>query len=215
MQNHIKGFKVSLLLVLTMFCLGGCASIISGRSQQLSFSSNPQGATVKVNGKIIGSTPISSTLPKKSGQLLVFEKEGYKPLSMQLETHLDPWFWGNIVLGGFVGSTTDGISGAVNEYSPNQYMISLEQERTTKVDASVVQPDKEKVVDFIVSGYRELSKDIQAGSGEYLLSLYSLLKIPDENRADALKRIKGLQAAYANISEFAEQVANLFLKEKR
>jgi hypothetical protein len=55
----------------------------------------------------------------------VFSKDGYKPVTMELTTTLDPWFWGNIVLGGFIGSTTDYINGSVNEYSPSQFFVTL------------------------------------------------------------------------------------------
>src|SRR5260221_7059201 len=93
--------------------LTGCATIMSGSSQDLSFNSSPDGATVTVGGRIIGKTPITTRLGKESGQTLVFEKDGYKSITMRLETSLDGWFWGNIVLGGVIGSTTDGITGAV------------------------------------------------------------------------------------------------------
>ena len=37
----------------------------------------------------------------------------------------NPWFWGNILFGGVFGSTTDGLSGSVHEYSPSQFFITL------------------------------------------------------------------------------------------
>src|SRR5947209_8372722 len=94
----------------------GCASIMHGGHQELTFNSNPDGATVTVGGRVIGKTPITTSLKKEPGQTLEFSKDGYKPLTMRLETSLDSWFWGNIVLGGFFGSTTDGISGAAHQY---------------------------------------------------------------------------------------------------
>lgn len=102
-------------LVGAFFFFYGCASIISGSKQQMTFQSTPEGATVSVNGRLVGKTPISIQLDKKSGQSLEFKKDGYQPVTMELTTHLDGWFWGNIILGGFIGSTTDGISGAFHE----------------------------------------------------------------------------------------------------
>src|SRR3989338_382530 len=97
------------ILLFALVALAGCASIISGRTQEVSFASNPEGVTVTVNGRILGKTPLTINLQRKSEQSLVFSKDGYKTLSMQFETSINGWFWGNILLGGLIGSTTDGI----------------------------------------------------------------------------------------------------------
>ena len=87
---------------------------MDGTSQEMTFQSSPEEVTVTVSGRVIGKTPITSRLDKKSGRSVVFSKDGYRPVTMELTTTLDPWFWGNIVLGGFIGSTTDGFNGAAN-----------------------------------------------------------------------------------------------------
>src|SRR5437879_2243237 len=127
----------------------GCASIVSGRHQEMSFVSNPDGATVSISGRTIGKTPITTTLTKQSGQTLIFSKDGYKPLSMSLETRMDGWFWGNIVLGGPIGSTIDGLSGAVHEYSPSQYMVTLQPEGTSQLESKTSLSERQKAKEFI------------------------------------------------------------------
>jgi hypothetical protein len=102
--------------ILSIFILSSCASIVTGRDQNLTFNSEPDGATVTVSGKVVGKTPISVQIDKGKNQALVFEKEGYKTFTTQLSTRTNSWFWGNIVLGGFFGSSTDGISGAIYEF---------------------------------------------------------------------------------------------------
>ncbi|MCZ7627552.1 MAG: PEGA domain-containing protein [Candidatus Methylomirabilis sp.] len=87
-------------LLFALVALAGCASIVSGRTQEVSFTSNPEGATVTVNGRIIGKTPLTANLQREKGQSLAFSKEGYKTLSREFETDLNGWFWGNIVIGG-------------------------------------------------------------------------------------------------------------------
>jgi len=109
-----------LLAVVFLLVLSGCASIVSGPTQELTFQSEPEGATVSTNGRPLGKTPLTVQLDKKSDQTLKFELEGYKTITMPLTTTLDPWFWGNIVLGGFIGSTTDGLSGAVVSFPVKQ-----------------------------------------------------------------------------------------------
>ena len=76
---------------------------------------------VTVIGRVIGKTPITLQLDKKKDQSVSFTLEGYKTQTRNLETSIDGFFWGNIVLGGFIGSTTDAITGGMHEYSPNQY----------------------------------------------------------------------------------------------
>jgi len=186
----------------------GCASIVKGRTQEVSFQSNPDTATVKIDGKIIGKTPMTVNLHRKSGQTIVFEKEGYDPISMKLETTMNGWFWGNIVLGGLVGSTTDGVTGAVYEYSPSQYMVSLQHNSENNLDNQKTQ--SEQVKDFVVIGYNNLIKDINNGSGQYLASLFDLLKVNERGQIAALKKIRKLSRDYKNIVEFANQINSAF-----
>lgn len=180
-----------LLLLFVLICcsclMSGCASIISGSSQEVTFQSQPDGATVTVNGKILGRTPLTTNLKKKSDQKLTFEKEGYKTDTMQLSTRMDSWFWGNILIGGLIGSTTDGISGAVHEYVPNQYFIPLTPLDSTRLDP--LTEKKAKAKEFIVLQYKNIMTDISKGSGEYLNSLISLLSIVPEAQKEATAKI--------------------------
>lgn len=203
-----------LLLLFLMIILsgigGGCASIVSGTSQELTFQSQPDGATVTVNGKVIGKTPVTTMLKKKSDQAVVFEKVGYNPQTMQLSTRLDPWFWGNIVLGGLIGSTTDGLSGAVHEYTPNQYFVTLQPSEKTQIDQTSQQIRKAK--EFIILGYQNIMADLSKGKGEYLSSLMSVLSVPPAEQNEAITKIRALSQVYTDIPTFADKVIELYIK---
>lgn len=201
-----------LLVILGANFLGGCASIIDGSHQEVSFNSNPDDATVTLNGRVLGKTPITISLKKESGQSLVFSKDGYKPYSAQLETRIDGWFWGNIVFGGLIGSTIDSISGAMHEYSPSQYMVNLQQEGAGRLESSTPTDAKQKAKEYIVLGYSNILSDISKGSGQYLASLLEILKIPKEGEAEATKKIHALSDVYSNIPEFADRVIAFYLK---
>ncbi|MDE2490964.1 MAG: PEGA domain-containing protein [Elusimicrobia bacterium] len=190
----------------------GCASIVSGRTQEVSFNSNPSGATVTIDGRPYGTTPVTTMLHRESGSVVVFSKPGYKPLSLNLETTINGWFWGNIVTGGVTGSTTDGVTGAIHEYSPGQYMATLEADGTNGVDGSVDWSKSQKVRDFIVTAYSNIMSDLSHGGGQYLDSLIGELGIPESGKADAVKKIKALSEVYTNIPDFADQVIGLYLK---
>lgn len=200
-----------LTIIMCATLLEGCASIMSGTTQQMSFQSTPDEVTVTVSGRIIGKTPITVQLDKKSDQILVFTKDGYKPITMQLTTTLDPWFWGNIVLGGLIGSTTDGISGAVHEYSPSQYFVTLEPVGT-KIESPTLKNQREKVKEFIVSSYSGLLADLSKGSGEGISTLMQLLNIEKDKQTDALQKIQALSKIFTDAPTFADQVITLYLK---
>ncbi len=208
----IKNSTIYILFVLVATLFGGCASIIDGTTQEVSFNSTPEGATVTLDGRVIGKTPVSISIKKKSGQALIFSKEGYKPVTMQLETRMNSWFWGNIVLGGLIGSTTDGISGAINEYSPSQYMITLQQEGVASLESKTITSDNQKTKEFIMLAYKNIVSDLNKGEGQYQSSLLEMLKIPKTDHVEAQKRIRALSEVYSNIPEFADRVIALYLK---
>lgn len=132
----------------------GCASIVDGNTQSVSFASNPDSATVFLNGAPVGKTPVTIPLKRRAGaQTLKFTKEGYKDLEMPLTSTLNPWFLGNIVTGGLLGSTTDGLSGAAFAYAPNQYMATLQPDGVTPLPGGLSLNDSQKLVNFIVMGY--------------------------------------------------------------
>ncbi|MBK8651897.1 MAG: PEGA domain-containing protein [Elusimicrobia bacterium] len=209
-ETSFSGFVCAMLAAIS---LTGCASIISGTSQEVSFHSTPEGATVSVSGKTLGKTPVTMAIKKKSGQSLSFEKDGYKTVSLRLETRMNSWFWGNIVLGGFLGSTTDGVSGAVNEYSPSQYMVTLEPAGTGNLDGKTTGSKSQKARGFIVTGYNNILAELVSGSGPYIASLLKLLDVPEGEMVSAIKKIRALSEVYKDIPEFADHVIDLYIKE--
>jgi len=204
---------VNQILVLTLVAvLAGCASIISGKTQTVSFQSTPSGATVTVSGAVIGVTPISTMIEKKSNQTLTVSKEGYKTFTTQMTTSLDPWFWGNIVIGGLLGSTTDAATGAVHQYAPGQYLVTLEPEGGSKVSAPAERSKKDKAREFIILSYNQIMADLSKGAGSYLNSLMGLLEVAKNDEAAALRRIKALSEAFPDIAQFADQATAAYLK---
>ena len=157
--------KNSLLILSILILTSSCATIMTGKTQEVTFDSEPQGAEVTVNGRVIGKTPTTIQLDKKTDQSVSFKLEGYKTQTRTLETKVSAWFMGNIVLGGFIGSTTDGITGGMHEYSPNQYYITLS--KYNNVSTTIFGSDKAKVKEFIVVSYSSLKVDLSRGKGDH------------------------------------------------
>lgn len=197
------------LLFIIIILSSGCASIVSGTTQEMSFQSNPDGALVTVNGREIGKTPLVVQLKRGHAKPLTFSKEGYKTVSMQMDRELNPWFWGSIVCGGLYGSTTDGLSGAMHKYAPSQYMVTLSPVGTASIENHTTLSDNQKIKDFVVVSYRELQSDISKGKGPYLASLQTLLRIGVAESDAFVKKVKALSEAYPTIPEFADRVSDL------
>lgn len=201
------------ILPFALVAMTGCATIVSGKNQEVSFTSNPEGVTVTVNGRVLGRTPLTANLQKKADQSLVFSRDGYKTLSMQLETTIDGWFWGNIAVGGLIGSSTDGINGSVYKYAPSQYMVTLDPDGTNKMDGKPALSDQQKAKEYIVVAYKSLIEELTKNeNGEYVRSLLHILKIPDAQQADAIPKIRALSEAYKDIPVFADRVVEMFLR---
>ena len=106
----------------TVVSLSGCASIISGTSQEIKVVTNPPGANCELvrEGAVIGrvyQTPSSVTIDKTKDDItLTCHKEGYQEASYVNHSGIDGATYGNIVLGGAVGWGVDSSIGADNRY---------------------------------------------------------------------------------------------------
>jgi hypothetical protein len=211
-MNYQKNVSLQLVILLCLiFMLSGCASIVSGRNQQMSFQSNPDEATLYIDGRAIGKTPITIPLQRKKGQMMEFKKDGFKPVTMQLTTHLNGWFWGNILTGGLLGSTTDGITGAATEYSPSQYFVTLQPEATSGFEFQATDT-RAKLKEYIVACYRGIQKDLLSGKGEYIDYLFYMLKIPISSRTTVIADMIKIDQGCSDSVDFANKIAYKYFK---
>lgn len=189
-----------LMLIVMFIVTNGCASIISGNKQQVTFNSEPQGANVTVSGRQIGVTPVTTSIDRKKDQTLVFEKDGFKPATMQLTTTLNSWFWGNIVLGGLIGSTTDGLSGAYIEYAPSQYLVPLVPVAEKKANLEI----NKKL--FVLMNYDKLVKELYTEPGEYTKTFIILNGIEEVKENHFINKMREIAKTTDNALVFADKV---------
>ena len=119
--------KLFIILGALLSALSGCATLIDGDTQSVTFQSSPSDAEVSINGVVVGTTPFTISLDRGDGNQVSIQKNGYETVSMELNTAINPTFWGNILLGGLLGSTTDSATGASREYVPGIHMINLRE----------------------------------------------------------------------------------------
>lgn len=112
---------VFLGVLLFLFLLSGCASIVSGSKQKISFVSNPSGAKIFLNDVDLGDTPITVNLDRnKKDQKVEIILEGYKPFRMTLTRRINAWVWGNLLFGVIIGLVVDVSTGAIYKLTPSQ-----------------------------------------------------------------------------------------------
>ncbi|MFK5895069.1 MAG: PEGA domain-containing protein [Pseudomonadota bacterium] len=189
----------------TMFIVG-CASIVTGTDQNVTFNSEPDGATVTVAGKVIGKTPLSVQIDKGKLQSLTFEKEGYKTHSTQLTTTITGWFWGNIICCGLLGSTTDGVSGAMIEFSPDQYFITL----TPKGAYGLSTSRPRKIKELVIAFSDEVRFELASGGGEHTKAILAVLDINGSEKNTTIKVLNKLAFKNKNDLDFAKSIIDFY-----
>jgi uncharacterized protein YceK len=105
---------ISIVLVIVILFVSGCASIVSKSNYPVSVISYPEGATITIkdkHGKQIykGKTPTTVTLKSGAGffsgasYTVEFKKKGYEPQTVAIEKQMDGWYISNILFGGLIG----------------------------------------------------------------------------------------------------------------
>ena len=118
--------KFGALCALTM-AISGCASIIHGTTQKVGISSSPTGATVTVDNKALGNTPLFADLSRGEEHIVTIAMPGYEKSQMTITKSVSGWVWGNIVFGGLIGLGVDAISGGLYNLSPEQLNTELKK----------------------------------------------------------------------------------------
>lgn len=116
-----------LLTVASVIAFSGCAGMFSGETQMLTVKSNPDGANVTINGKVIGQTPLTAPIEKKKDLLITLTKDGYKEVTAPLNTSFDPMALVGLFSYG-TPITTDIQKGTAYQINPNYYQFEMQKQ---------------------------------------------------------------------------------------
>ena len=206
----------SICLIVFGLFFSGCASVVSlisegGIDQEMTFTSEPPGATVLLLGATpLGTTPIPKVkIARSKNTFLVVKKEGFEDQTIQVKDQFNYWFWGNIICCGLLGSTTDLADGATVKLDPTTYHFNLNPKK-----ASLEERQKLAKIrwmrNLILVGYPHIQQDLAKGQGEYLSSVLSMLSITEDGRNQAIGRLRQLSEESQAAPEFAEKVLTAF-----
>ncbi len=161
---------ITILLMVIFFTV--CATLISGTSDEITFTSNVDPVKVYIEGLYVGKTPLRVEIEKKVGvgRLIRFEKKGYKTQEFNLKNRFDTVAILDIS-SIIVSAGIDILSGALMEYSPKQYHIEMIADEEKAIDN---QNKQIQFASFILINSEAIKKNITIGSGEFLDSLIEL-----------------------------------------
>src|SRR5690606_22030974 len=127
------------------------------------------------------------------------------------QTKFDNWFWGNIIIGGVIGSTTDLVSGTTHLLDPDTIYVQMEPDSGSALKTN--SEDDQKIRSYVINSYTHLVKDIKNGRGDYLKSLLKLMKVEAGKEKETVKKLQSMTVLYDNVSDFTEEVVKLSNKK--
>ena len=144
LTNAVRFVGKFLALAMIALAATGCASIINGSDQSVTFKSEPPEAKLTITdvreGKDIhvGMTPATTSLKRGAGYFskakykVTIEKAGYKKEEVELEGTPGGWYiGGNLLFGGLIGwFIIDPATGAMWTLDPEEVDVTLKKEES-------------------------------------------------------------------------------------
>jgi hypothetical protein len=94
--------------LLAVAAVSGCATVAGGSGpQKVKVESDPPGAAVFVDERPCGVTPTTVALDRNVVHHIRLEKDGYAATAADLKPGVNPWVFGNLLVGGLVGIVID------------------------------------------------------------------------------------------------------------
>ena len=120
MLNKLLTVAVTLVALAT----GGCATMFTGSTQQLTVSSQPPGARVMVNGAYSGVTPVALLLKTDHDYVLSLQREGFRDTTGTVFREFNPVAVLNLF--SLVCWAIDVATGAIWRLTPTAVYVSMQ-----------------------------------------------------------------------------------------
>ncbi len=109
-SSRIPRIVTVLLCCVLTLSLIGCATLFNQKSRTVAFDSDPQGATILINGHRMGTTPMPMHLSNKKPVTVTFRKEGYEDKTYIINTKTGTGWVILDCLGGFIPVIIDAVT---------------------------------------------------------------------------------------------------------
>lgn len=107
------------LLLVSVFLLGGCATLIHGSSERVRVESEPDGAQVEVDGRPMGTTPTTLDLRRDQDHVVRVYHPEYAPHEVTLSQNRSLWTITNLLNLVVPGMLVDLSTGAFYTLEPD------------------------------------------------------------------------------------------------
>lgn len=140
--NYKMKKVLSIILATSLLGLAACSSIFSKSDYPVSINSSPDGATFSITNRAgqkvhSGTTPNTITLNSSAGffkgetYTVILNKPGFTSKTYTINSSVDGWYFGNILLGGVIGMLiVDPATGAMFNL-PEHVQVSLDAQSTS------------------------------------------------------------------------------------
>jgi hypothetical protein len=115
----------SVLPLMALVAIAGCATIANGRRQPIGIASAPA-ATILVDGVRVGVTPIVLELARRRPHVVRLELDGYEPLEIRLDRKVSSFASMNFFNLG-VGLAVDAATGGLYTLTPDQVAATMKR----------------------------------------------------------------------------------------
>lgn len=130
-MKYLNKFALFSAIVAAML-FSGCATISNQMSQRVAIGTNTGDAvTADINGQKV-MLPASVKISRSNDtvvKILPVDNPGYEATQLVIvgKQNLSMWFWGNIITGGTLGSTTDYLTGGMWQYSNPNFVVPVKK----------------------------------------------------------------------------------------
>jgi hypothetical protein len=159
--SQLKKILSAAAVAAAAFGMSGCATVMNGTSQPVTFKSEPDGATVKIIQGMTCVTPCDYEMKRGKDSMVTVERSGYKPVSVYIQSRTGGATFGNIIAGGIIGGVVDGSNGASNHLYPNPVYVRLV--RADSNEEPVLLDKKGEVISTVAEYNAKVEADVLKG----------------------------------------------------
>jgi hypothetical protein len=144
----MKKLTYAFLVGVSVIVLCGCATLFTGTRDNVSFSSDPSGASIIIEGIEYGKTPatISVKRPGIGDKQVTLKLEGYEPQTFILQKEFNAVAILN--LGDAVGWLIDLATGSLEKYSQLDYNFKLKKAGSS---VNIADLKRDKTGNYLIS----------------------------------------------------------------
>ena len=124
----MKRISIIIISIISLFTFFSCATILTGSKQGVGISSSPSNAKVSIDGRYVGTTPLSLKLKRNDNHVIKINLKGYQPYQIQVTKGTNfTMFAGDVILTGLIGLAVDYADGDIYALTPNNITATLGQ----------------------------------------------------------------------------------------